>query len=244
MNPPTVLDRIRVVLVRTSHPGNIGAAARAMLTMGLTRLYLVEPRYFPDPQADAMATGAIEVLQRARVCASLDEALAGAQFCVGTTARVRDLSAPMVDCRAAAQRAVREAATQEVALLFGAEIFGLTNEELDRCQLLLSIPTNDDFSSLNLAAAVQVVAYETRMAALQRDVARKPKAFATQEQLELLYEHAERTLYQVEFFDPQRPHRMMRRLRRLFSRTRLEENEVHILRGILTQVNKKAGGSR
>jgi TrmH family RNA methyltransferase len=126
--------------------------------------------------------------------------------------------------------------------VFGAEIFGLTNEELDRCQLLLNIPTNDAFSSLNLGAAVQVVAYELRMAVLQQGAARATKDYATQEQLEGLYEHAERTLYQVEFFDPQRPHRMMRRLRRLFSRTRLESNEVHILRGILTQVNKKAGG--
>jgi tRNA/rRNA methyltransferase len=242
MNPSAALDRIRVVLVRTSHPGNIGAAARAMLTMGLTRLYLVEPRYFPDEQADAMATGAVDLLRQARVCATLDEALTGVQFCVGTTARVRDLSAPMVDCRAAALRAAAEAGAHEVALVFGAEIFGLTNEELDRCQLLLNIPTNEAFSSLNLGSAVQVVAYETRMAALQQGAARKSKEYATQEQLELLYQHAERTLYQVEFFDPQRPHRMMRRLRRLFSRTRLEANEVHILRGILTQVNKKADG--
>lgn len=242
MNPTAALDRIRVVLVRTSHPGNIGAAARAMLTMGLTRLYLVEPRYFPDEQAEAMATGAVDLLKRAQVCATLDQALTGVQFCVGTTARVRDLSAPMVDCRIGAARAAEEAAAHEVALVFGAEIFGLTNEELDRCQLLLNIPTNLAFSSLNLGAAVQVVAYETRMAALQQGIAHKAKEYATQEQLEGLYEHAERTLYQVEFFDPQRPHRMMRRLRRLFSRTRLEANEVHILRGILTQVNKKAGG--
>ena len=240
MNDTSPLANIRVVLSHTSHPGNIGASARAMRTMGLRELYLINPNRFPGPEATAMAAGADDALANAIVCSSLEEALAGTTFIVGLTARKRDLSHEMVSVRDAAAKIVAEAASGKVAVLFGTEMSGLSNIELDRCQLLANIGADETFSSLNLAAAVQVTAYELRQASFSAiSVQKKPFPFADFEQVEGFYGHLEEVMYETEFLDPMQPKRLMRRLRRLFARARLEKEEVNILRGILHAVRKK-----
>jgi tRNA/rRNA methyltransferase len=235
-----LLANLRVVLCQTSHPGNIGAAARAMKTMGLSNLYLVQPKKFPHTEATALATGAADVLDRAVVCETLEEALAGCAFAIGLSARRRDLSHEVMDTREAAQQALAVAASQPVALVFGTEMSGLSNAELDRCQLLAMIPANPEFSSLNLAAAVQVMCYELRMAAL--DGRMEPVEFgeplANNEDLEMLYRHMEETLISIGFLNPAAPGRLMQRLRRLYARARPEKEEVNILRGILKHTNE------
>lgn len=229
-----MLNNIRVVLSHTTHPGNIGAAARAMKTMGLQHLYLINPRHFPDAQASAMAAGADDILANARVCISIDEALQGVVYTVGMTARLRDISIEVKTPREAMPLVVQEAATQVVALLFGTEMSGLTNEETGRSQLLVNIPANPDFSSLNLAAAVQVMAYELSVAA-HSFVAQAPVMQpARHEQVEGFFAHLEKTLLEIGFFTTQNPTRMMQRLRRLYARARLESDEINILRGILS----------
>ncbi len=229
-----MFDNIRVILSHTTHPGNIGAAARAMKTMGLHRLYLVNPRRFPDPQADAMAAGADDLLRDAVVCSSVDEALQGVAFTVAMTARLRDISVEVKRPREAAPLLLQQAATQPVALLFGTEMSGLTNEEMGKAQLLVNIPANPDFSSLNLAAAVQVMSYELN-AATQSRVQDMPEARpAPHEQLEGYYAHLEKTLFEIGFFTTQNPARLMQRLRRLYARARPEPEEINILRGILS----------
>lgn len=230
------LGRVRIVLSRPTHPGNIGAAARAMKTMGLARLVLIEPRRFPDPQATAMAAGAADLLDAARVCAGLDEALAGSAVAIGFTARRRDLAPVAIDARAAAALAVAEAQSgAEVALLFGTEMAGLSNDELIRCQRIAHIPADPAFSSLNLAAAVQIAAYELRVAACGAatfDSERTPPA--TFEEVEGFFAYLESSLLASGFLDPYNPRRLMERLRRLFGRARLEAQEVNILRGMLS----------
>lgn len=231
------LRHLRIVLSHTTHPGNIGAAARAMKTMGLSRLYLVNPRYFPDPQAIAMASGATDVLEQAQVCASLDEALAGTRLAIAVTARRRDLSHIAADVRSTAPLAVSEAGQGEVALVFGTEMSGLSNEEVMKCQRIAHIPANPGYGSLNLAAAVQVFAYELRMAALGAttyDSDNERHEAAAFEDVERFYAHLERSLIGSGFLDPAHPKRLMERLRRLYGRIRLEKEEVNILRGMLT----------
>ena len=163
-NTPTPLSNIRILLDHTSHPGNIGSAARALKTMGLQHLHLIEPRRFPHAEADALACDAKDILQNAQVHATLDEALAGCVFAAGLTARKRHMGHTCVDVREAAQRLIQIAATQEVALLFGNEAYGLSNDELGKCQLMISIPTDEAYTSLNVASAVQIMTYELRMA--------------------------------------------------------------------------------
>jgi len=228
------LKNIRVVLCETVHPGNIGGAARALKTMGLERLCLVAPEHFPDPRAEWLASGATDVLRRARVYASLDEALAGSAFTVGCTARSRELAVPMVSAREAAALVVEAARRQPAALVFGNETFGLTAAEVERCQLLATIPASPEYSSLNLAAAAQVFAYELRLAALGGRVsAGKPRALAAHEEVERFFEHLERSLLESGYLNPQHPKKLMPRLRRLFNRARLEREEVNILRGVI-----------
>jgi tRNA/rRNA methyltransferase len=267
LNKPNNFSNIRVVLSHTTHPGNIGAAARAMKTMGLQHLYLINPRFFPDPQATAMAAGADDVLQNAVVCKSIDEALQGVVFTVAMTARLRDISIAVKTPREAMPDVLQQAATHPVALLFGTEMSGLTNEEMGKAQLGVNIPAHPDFSSLNIAAAVQVVAYELSVAAESyrpvlpevrpRHGAAEPSGAgvaashllpqtagpasnvskvqpATHERIEGFYEHLEKTLFEIGFFTTQNPARLMQRLRRLYSRTRLEDEEINILRGMLT----------
>lgn len=229
------LDNFRIVLCQTSHPGNIGAAARAMKTMGLSQLYLVSPEEFPHAHAAAMATGAADLLNNAKVCSSLEEALAGCALVIGLSARKRQLSHELVSVRQAAERSAAIAQTQQVALVFGTEMSGLSNAELDLCQLLAMIPTNPDFSSLNLAAAVQVMCYELRMASLEDNGIKKHSEFplATSDEIEGFYRHLEQTLVQIGFLNPAEPKKLMQRVRRIYARANLEKEEVNILRGIL-----------
>lgn len=234
LNKPNPSDHVRVVLSHTTHPGNIGAAARAMKTMGLRHLYLVNPRHFPDAQADAMAAGADDILDHAVVCSSIDEALQGVVFTVAMTARLRDISIEVRTPREAMPQVLQEAAAGPVALLFGTEMSGLTNEEMGRSQLGINIPADPDFTSLNLAAAVQVVAYELAVAAADFQPAPREVQPAAHERVEGLYAHLEEALVEIGFFTTQNPARLMQRLRRLFARTRLEDEEINILRGILS----------
>lgn len=229
-----MFDNIRIVLSHTTHPGNIGAAARAMKTMGLRHLYLINPRLFPDAQATAMAAGADDILENATVCGSVDEALHGVVFTVAMTARLRDISLEVKMPREAMPELLQQAAVQPVALLFGTEMSGLTNEEMGKAQVLVNIPANPEFSSLNLAAAVQVMAYELAVAArahVPQLAASHPAPF---EQVEGFMAHLEKTLFEIGFFTTQNPARLMQRLRRLYARARLEVEEVNILRGILS----------
>jgi tRNA/rRNA methyltransferase len=237
--PDALLARLRVVLVRTSHPGNIGAAARAMYTMGLLRLVLVQPAKFPHPEADALATGAAAVLEHATVAATLDEALAGCALAIGLSARPRAFAGSVMSVREASHEAVARARELEVALVFGTEMSGLSNEELAQCGIAATIPANPGYASLNLAAAVQVAAYEMRMAAGAGDVWRAPRfAPATHDDVESLHAHAQRTLTAMRFLDPARPRMLMPRLRRLFGRAGLEREEVNILQGILARIDE------
>jgi tRNA/rRNA methyltransferase len=231
---PELLKNVRVVLSHTTHPGNIGAAARAMKTMGLAQLHLVNPRHFPDPQANAMAAGADDVLQNAKVCASIDEALQGVVHTVALTARMRDISMEVKVPRQAVSELLQHAAAGPVALLFGTEMSGLSNEELGKARILVHIPCDPEFSSLNLAAAVQVMAYELHVALHELLPGAHEVQPAPHEQLEGMYEHLEKTLLEIGFFTTQNPARLMQRLRRLFARARLEQEEVNLLRGILS----------
>ncbi len=239
MNSPAALGRVRIVLFQTSHPGNIGAAARAMKTMGLSRLFLVKPKNFPHADADSFAAGAIDVLERATVCASLDEALTGTVLSVASTARRRAFAQETLDCREASHRLVVESQAGEVALVFGQERTGLTTRELSKCGLVAMIPTDAAYPVLNLAQAVQVFAYELRMAAGIAEVKRRSGHPATHEQTERFYAELEKTLYRIDLLDPKQPRRMIQRLRRLFSRAGLESEEANILIGLLGVIQSK-----
>ncbi len=235
---------VRIVLVGTTHPGNIGATARAMKTMALDDLALVEPRHFPHADATARASGADDILSNAKVSASLDDALAGCQLVMGASARLRSLRWPVLDPRAAAERAVEQTATGRVALVFGREKTGLSNDELERCHYLVNIHTNPDYGSLNVAMAVQVLAYEVRVAVSGATAPLPPSEDvppATHDEMRYFYEHLERVMLDTGFLNPANPRHLMRRLKRLFNRARPDQNEVNILRGLLTSVDEKIG---
>jgi tRNA/rRNA methyltransferase len=240
---PSALSRVRVVLVHTTHPGNIGAAARAMWTMGLSQLVLVSPSRFPAPEAEAMASGADEVLERARVVTTLSEALEGCVWSAGLSARPREFAGRVLAARQMAEEAIRQLATEvsspkDIALVFGTEMSGLSNAELAQCTVAATIPANPHYSSLNLAAAVQVAAYELRVASGAGTVWQAPRfTGATHEEIERLYAHAQKTLVACGFLNPERPKRLLPRLRRLFARAGLEHEEVNILRGILAEID-------
>jgi TrmH family RNA methyltransferase len=229
-----MLSHIRVVLSHTSHPGNIGATARAMKTMGLDRLYLVSPKLFPHADATARASGADGVLAAATVCADIDTALQGCRLVVGASARSRSIPCPLIRPAECARKAAAESEQGEVALLFGCEQSGLSNAEIDRCQYLVQIPTNPEYGSLNLAAAVQILCYEIRVAHEATNAGQLTEHVpVSADEMERFYEHLEQTLVELEFLDPKNPRQLMRRLRRLYNRARPDENEVNILRGIL-----------
>lgn len=242
MTPAAALERIRIVLCQTSHPGNIGAAARAMKTMGLTRLYLVNPKHFPDPEAEARASGAGDVLAQAHVCATLDEALTGTVFASALSARRRDLGPDPEPARQGVQDVLSHVGEGDVALVFGGETSGLTNEEVSRCNRLVTIPVNPDYGSLNLGSAVQVMSYELRMAAFNAmpPLVSQATPFssppASYEDIEGFFTHLERIMVTTDFLDPTNPRRLVPKLRRLFGRVELERDEVNILRGILGAV--------
>lgn len=230
---------IRIVLVGTTHPGNIGAVARAMKNMGLSDLALVEPRYFPHDEATARASGADDVLENASVHDTLAEAVADCVYVIGASARSRAINWPCLDARDAAACIIEESAKGTVAAVFGPEKTGLLNEDMDLCEALLTIPTDPAFSSLNLAMAVQVVTYEIRAAQTEKQPEYESDAPpATSAEMEHFYEHLERVLTDVEFLDPDNPRHLMRRLRRLFIRAKPDKNEVNILRGILAAIER------
>lgn len=237
------IGNIRIVLVNTSHAGNIGAAARAMKNMCLSELYLVNPVNFPDPEATARATGADDVLANAVVCASLTDALVGCRWVVGTTARQRRIDWPTMTPRESARELISRSTAGPVALVFGRERTGLTNEEVDKCQALVSIPGNEQYSSLNVASAVQILAYEIYLASLTAndDSAVEIGDFrapAAAEDMQRFYTELEKVLIGIGFLDPDKPRKLMRRLRRLYARSEPDDNELNILRGILTAIQQ------
>lgn len=245
----TPLD-VRFVLCDTSHPGNIGAVARAMKTMGLDDLALVSPKEFPHPEATARAAGAEDLLARARVHASLEEAIADRTLVVATSSRRRTIPWPELAPRALAERLARERGVTRCAVLFGAERIGLTNDQLDRASHLVAIPANPDYASLNLAAAAQIVAYELRVAALAADDAAAARGTAPDEhaappadaaEIEAYYRRLEQVLAGSGFLDQENPRHLMRRLRRLYNRAGLDQNEVRILHGIVSALTGREG---
>lgn len=236
-----MLDQIRIVLVNTSHTGNMGSAARAMKTMGLSQMVLVDPQAQPDDNAYALAAGASDLLANARIVSTLDEAIADCGLVIGTSARSRTLSWPMLDPREAGEKLVTEGGQHPVALVFGRERTGLTNDELQKCHYHVAIAANPEYSSLNLAMAVQTLCYEVRMNWLQQEqVGETDMAvdYPSAEQLEGFYQHLEQTLLKTGFIADDHPGQVMSKLRRLFNRARPEAVELNILRGILTSVQK------
>jgi tRNA (cytidine32/uridine32-2'-O)-methyltransferase len=249
-----MLDQIRIVLVNTTNSGNIGAAARAMKNMGITQLVLVDPIAVIDGDAIVRASGASEILDRCVIVSSLEEAVAGCGLVIGTSARGRHIPWPLCsprECGAKAKQAVLN--NNSVALVFGRESRGLTNEELHKCNAHVHIPTNPDFSSLNIAAAVQVMCYEMRMAALEEasaDGASTDKVgqwgvewdyeVAPHGDVERFFDHLKDSLVDIGFLDPKTPKQLMTRLRRMFQRTALDTMEVGMMRGILAAVQRKA----
>ncbi len=257
-NLPSLFQRLRFVLVETSRAGNIGSAARAMKTMGFSELVLVNPRAanpLQDEEAIALASGAHDVLAAARIVGSLDEALAGCQFSAALSARPREFAPPLFEPRALAEKLSAGLADRgdfQAALVFGNERFGLSNEQVEKCSALVSVPANPAYSSLNLSQAVQVLAYECRMAVLNGTDGQRAAMtsavgpvigfrgeLASAEQIEGMFRHLEQALVDIEFLDPDNPRKLMPRLRRLFARTQLETEEVNILRGIATQVMER-----
>ena len=238
-----MLDNIRIVLVETSHAGNVGAAARAMKNMCLESLWLVSPKRFPSADATARASGADDLLARARVCTDLGQALRGCRLVLGTSARPRSIAWPQLSPRECAEKLVAESARGEVALLFGRESSGLSNDELDRCSHLVQIPTGAAYSSLNLAAAVQILAYEIYLASLgHREPAAEERPPAPAEAMQGFFRHLEQTLRDIGFSDPKQSTKLHRRLRRLFYRARPDDEELSILRGILSAAQRSTVG--
>lgn len=238
-----MLQNIRIVLVETSHTGNMGSVARAMKTMGLTNLYLVNPLVKPDSQAIALAAGASDVIGNATIVDTFDEAIAGCSLVVGTSARSRSLPWPMLDPRECGLKSVEEGQQAPVALVFGRERVGLTNEELQKCHYHVAIAANPEYSSLNLAMAVQVITYEVRMAWLQSqeteaaEVSESP--YPLVDDLERFYQHMEKMMVASGFIREATPGQVMSKMRRLFTRARPEKDELNILRGMLSSLEKK-----
>jgi tRNA (cytidine32/uridine32-2'-O)-methyltransferase len=227
-----VFEHIRIVLVETSHPGNIGAAARAMKNMGLAKVVLVKPIFFPHGDATVRAAGADNILHDAVVVETLQEAIADCQVVIGTSTRQRSLDSELLSARQAGEKAMTDFAHQQVAIVFGRERTGLTNQELEYCHYRLCIPANPEYSSLNLSQAVQVVAYELRMASQlgQNDTVQRELMSA--DQMNAFYRHLETTLIDLEFLNPDNPGLLMRKLRRIFQRAQLDQEELNLLRGV------------
>jgi tRNA (cytidine32/uridine32-2'-O)-methyltransferase len=237
-----MLNNIDIILINTSHPGNIGATARALKTMGFKHLVLVSPKHFPHAEAEALAASANDVLQQARVVPNLDDALRGITTVIGTSARLRDLAAPVLTARECGPW-LQQNKVGRTAVLFGEERTGLTNEALDRCHAYVCIDTADEYASLNLAQAVQIIVYELHLALSSPKLEVKPAEtlLADDTAMEGYFHHLERVMVVTEFLDPQYPRRLLSRLRRLYHRARPDIQELNILRGILTAVEKKIG---
>ena len=242
-----ILNNIKIVLVATTHPGNIGAVARAMKTMGLSRLVLVQPRIFPAADATARAAGANDILENAVISGSLEEAVSDCNLVYATSARLRNLPWPVMDPETAGETIIsRSLQGAVVAVVFGRESSGLSNRDIEFCNAAVRISTNDEFSSLNIASAVQIISYELRKHASKGQVPDTPPVTRNPEvtgaQMSLLYEHLEQCLIDLEFYNPERPRLLMRRLKRIFNRLQLDENEYNIIRGILAAAQKSARG--
>lgn len=244
-----MLENIRIILVNTSHTGNIGSAARAMKTMGLSQLVLVDPVSPPDEQTTALAAGATDILDNLKIVPTLQEAIADCSLVIGTSARSRTLSWPMLDPREAGQKLVAEGKSESVALVFGRERTGLTNEELQQCHFHVHIPANPEYSSLNVAMAVQTLCYEVRMSWLDNqstyadELTDDEALYPPKASFEQFFEHLEQTLHETQFLHSDHPGHVMMRLRRMFTRMRPDANELNILRGILTSVRKSLKNS-
>jgi tRNA (cytidine32/uridine32-2'-O)-methyltransferase len=233
-----MLDNIRIIMVNTFHPGNIGAAARALKNMGLSQLWLVDPIEFPHAEAESRAAGAKDLLDNAVVVQSVEEAIADCQLVIGTSARQRSFDQPLMDAEAAAAMMVDEARSGQIAILFGRETMGLTNEEMLLCNRHLYIDANEDYPVLNIAQAIQLVTYELRRAARGSRAVSEPAPYPRQGEITLFYEHLEKVLRRTGFIIPQHEGRVMDKLRRYFNRTRPEKAELGMLRGILTSVEE------
>ncbi|CSA32100.1 tRNA (cytosine(32)/uridine(32)-2'-O)-methyltransferase TrmJ [Vibrio cholerae] len=237
-----MLERMKVVLVGTTHSGNIGSAARAMKVMGLSQMVLVDPQCQVDAQAIALAAGASEIALNAQIYPTLEAAVADCGLVVGTSARSRTLEWPMLEPRECGEKLISEANQHSVAMVFGRERTGLTNDELQLCHYHVCVPANPEYSSLNLAMAVQLLSYEVRMAylALQQSSQSSTlqEEYPRHQELERFYAHLEQVIMQTEFISAQQPGQVMNKLRRMFTRARPEAQEINILRGILTSVQK------
>jgi tRNA (cytidine32/uridine32-2'-O)-methyltransferase len=237
--------KFRVVMVNTSHSGNIGAAARAMKNMNLSELWLVAPKSFPDVKARVRAVNALDILENVVVVDTLEEALVSCEFVIGASARLRDIPWPLLNPREMAEKMwslVKQPETNNVAMVFGRESSGLSNEELERCNYLVNIPTSVEYSSLNIAAAIQVLCYEIHMSAYLESPIEEIEAefpLATNDDMERLYRHFEEALIELNFLKPQNPKQLMRRIRRLFNRSGVDKMELNILRGILSAAQSK-----
>ena len=230
------LSNIRIVLVEPSHPGNVGAAARAMKTMGLEKLYLVRPGRYPSKEAEDRAVSAVDILHGAVVTDDLQEAVSDCKLVIGGSGRAREFPLPSLDAREGGARVVREASTgASVAVLFGSEKYGLSNQSLDACSYQLRIPTNPDFTSLNMASAVQLVCYEIFMAAEGAEPTAEVdrSSYPSHEELEFFYQHLERTLEDRDFAGSMNPDRVYAKLRRLITRARPKANELRLLHSLV-----------
>ncbi|WP_375752783.1 tRNA (cytosine(32)/uridine(32)-2'-O)-methyltransferase TrmJ [Vibrio sp. HN007] len=236
-----MLENVKIVLVGTSHSGNIGSAARAMKVMGLSNLVLVDPQCEVDEQTLALAAGAGDIAQNATIVNTLEEAIADCGLVVGSSARSRTLEWPMLEPRECGEKFAVEGESHPVALIFGRERTGLTNDELQKCHFHVCIPANPEYSSLNLAMAVQTLSYEVRVAFLERQNAAHPTTeieYPRHKELEMFYQHLEKVIVDTQFISEDKPNQVMNKLRRLFSRARPEIQEINTLRGILTSVEK------
>ena len=256
------LDHVRIVMVNTTLPANIGSALRAMKTMGLSQLVLVAPKTYPHPDIDALAAGAQDLIEKIEIVDTLEQAIQDCHLVFGTSARSRTIPWPLLDVRPAAKEALQAATQQQnIAIVFGREDRGLTNEELALANYHLTIPVNPEYGVLNVAQAIQVICYELRMAALEQNTQQMTvvpddhmqlkqqqsmewdEPLVTQKQMEEFYPHLEKMLTEIEFLDPNNPRLLPLRLRRLFGRIQLDRMEYHLLRGIFSRVQALANGS-
>ena len=236
-----MFENVRIILVEPQHPGNIGAGARAMKNMGFNDLWLVNPKRFPDPQADWRAAGATDLLEDTRVCSTLNKAIADCQLVIGTSARVRNIPRPSIFAKELPGLVSRHPADLKVAILFGREGSGLTNDELQLCHYHLQIPSDEGYPVLNVAMALQIVVYELFISASgkQKKEAEWDRPIASSNEVEMMLEHLEQVLFESEFIDRQNPGKTLVRLRRMFMRIKLDETEVQMMRGILKHLHKR-----
>ena len=256
------LEHVRIVMVNTTLPANIGSALRAMKTMGLSKLVLVAPKTYPHPDIDALAAGAQDLIEQIEIVETLEQAIQDCHLVFGTSARSRTIPWPLLDVRPAAKEALQAASQQQnIAIVFGREDRGLTNEELALANYHLTIPVNPEYGVLNVAQAIQVICYELRMAALEQNTQQMTvvpddhmqlkqqqsmqwdEPLVTQQQMQEFYPHLEKMLTEIEFLDPNNPRLLPLRLRRLFGRIQLDRMEYHLLRGIFSRVQALANGS-